>query len=506
MMTVLEELPRKRRRPAGQHDHGHGQAPRIHLLHAMLRLTGILLAIMPENASSFCRPQQILILHHVRGAPSSKKSVSNQSTSLLRRMTVKGMNAPDPSPRPPTPPSKFRTYNVIASAFGLILAAFVTYNLASSDVADLVNDATGAVSAGSVATQNILDAALPTSATDVVAVALGEGIGGLVGVGSAFVLSQAMRLQEQSIAATGNADADANDATKGEMSTNYAITEAVAGFDYFLTRAVASPLLLSIGLDPFLASIGGVLVASIPYELVKLQERLRQRRRSENELMNELLREERDRRRKGNILMATPQPAAVKTAAESVDVSTLKPAVASTEFDAPELITDIIKWLEFDVLKSQFSGELTYGNGVSLPPGIESGVFGFMAALSSQLYLDALYQNTNLGPDEKSLESRGRSASDLIQIYATRCFGTAALFATYDSFKLPVRLAITGLISGGYEACLGSEYFDLCVESIEEQSPSLAAITDGASIQAEFRALIVAYVSLFQNIFGGGIG
>lgn len=498
-MTVL---PRKRRRSAGPH--GHDQAPRIHLLHAML-LTGILLAMsMPENASSFC-PQQI-IMHHVRRASSTKKTLSNQSTSSLQ-MTVKGMNVPDPSPRPPTPPSKFRTYNVIASAFGLILAAFVTYNLASSnDVVDIVKDATGAVSAGSVATQNILDAALPTSATDVVAVALGEGIGGLVGVGSAFVLSQAMRLQQQSIAATGSGDTDANEAMKGEISTNNAITEAVAGFDYFLTRAVASPLLLSIGLDPFLASIGSVLVASIPYELVKLQERLRQRRRSENELMNELLREERGTRRKGNGLMAAPQPAAAKTATESVDVSSLKPAVASTEFDAPELITDIIKWLEYDVLKSKLSGELTYGNGVSLPPGIESGVFGFMAALSSQLYLDALYQNTNLGPDEKSLESRGRSASDLIEVYATRCFGTAALFATYDSFKLPVRLAITGLISGGYEACLGSEYFDLCVESIEEQSPSLAALTDGASIQAEFRALIVAYVSLFQKIFGGDIG
>ena len=417
------------------------------------------------------------------------------------------MDVPDPTP---SPPSKYRTYNVIASAFGLILAAIITYDLASSnDVLDFVNDATGAISAGSVATQNILDAALPTSATDVVAVALGEGIGGLVGVGSTLVLSEVMRYQRQSMTAADSAgtdsDADANESRKDEMSMNNALTEAVAGFDYFLTRAVASPLLLSIGLDPFLASIGSVLLASIPYELVKLQERLRQRRISENELMNELLREERDRRQRGNGVMAAPQPISVKDVAQSVDVTTLKPAVASTEFDVPELITDIIKWLEYDVLKSKFRGELQYGNS-PLPPGIESAVFGFMAALSSQLYLDALYQNTNLGPEEKSLESRRRSASALISVYATRCFGTAALFATYESFKLPVRLAISGLISGGYEACLGSDYFDLCVESIEEQSPTLAAVTDGASIQAEFRALIVAYASLFQNIFGGDIG
>lgn len=418
-------------------------------------------------------------------------------------MTVKGMNVPEP--RPPTPPpSKFRIYNVVASAFGLILAGFITFDLASSnDIGDIVSETTGAISTSSIAAQNILDVALPKSATDVVAVALGEGIGGLVGVGSTFVLSQVMVMQQQATAGGGG---KSDSSRQGEMTTNDAITEAVAGFDYFLTRAVASPLLLSIGLDPFVATIGSVLVASIPYELVKLTERLRQKRRTENELMNELLREERARPRRGNGLMVAPRSATVKATTQSVDVTTLTPAAASTAFDAPELITDIIKWLEYDVLKSKFGGVLLYWNGVPLPSGIESGVFGFMAALSSQLYLDALYQNTNLGPDEKSVEARRRSSGDLLTLYATRCFGTAALFATYESFKLPVKLAITGLISGGYEACVGSEYFDLCVETFEEQSPSLAAVVDGASIQAEFRALIVAYVSLFQRVFGGEIG
>ena len=165
----------------------------------------------------------------------------------------------------------------------------------------------------------------------------------------------------------------------------------------------------------------------------------------------------------------------------------------------------MIKWLEYAVLQSQLSGELVSGNGVPLPTWIENGVFGFMAALSSQLYLDALYQNTNLGPADKSEEARTRSVSQLFSVYATRCFGTAALFATYESVKVPVRLAITGLISGGYEACLGSEYFDLCVEAFEEQSPSLAAVADASDITAEFRALFAAYLSLWSRVFGGEI-
>ena len=195
----------------------------------------------------------------------------------------------------------------------------------------------------------------------------------------------------------------------------------------------------------------------------------------------------------------------IQTSPASVDVATLKPAVSSSEFDLPELVTDVIKWLEYAVLQSQLSGSLVNGNGMPLPMWVENGVFGFMAALSSQLYLDALYQNTDLGPTDKSQEARTRSPSQLLSAYATRCFGTAALFATYESVKIPVKLAITGLISGGYEACLGSEYFDLCVEAFEEQSPSLAAVADGASITAEFRALLVAYASLWSRVFGGEI-
>ena len=414
----------------------------------------------------------------------------------------------DDSPRPPSP--KFaNANNVIASAFGLVLASFVTYNLASDDMdlpsmsMDVSNlgATAGAISSGSIAAQNIIDAALPSSATDVVAVALGEGIGGLVGVGSTFVLSELMK------ATSGAADAAASD-----ILQRNAITEAVAGFDYFLTRAVASPLLLSAGLDPLFASIGSVLVASIPYEIVKIQERSRQRRKTEDQLLNELLSEERERRRQrrrgGSFRLASKQASltsTVQASPTSVDVATLTPAVSSSEFDLPELVTDVIKWLEYAVLQSQLSGELVSGNGVPLPMWIENGVFGFMAALSSQLYLDALYQNTDLGPDDKSEEARTRSPSQLLSVYATRCIGTAALFSTYESVKVPVKLAITGLISGGYEACLGSEYFDLCVEAFEEQSPSLAAVADAASITAEFRALFTAYASLWSRVFGGEI-
>jgi len=503
------DMSRKRRRP------GCGFAnlsPIVHKMRCRRPASGAILLTLLVLGAFGNANGAFVSSRHARSA--YRPSTSSPRVSLLgMNARSQGMKLPEQQqPDPPRPPSPFlNANNVLASAFGLALAGFVTYNLASDDtdlssfgldVADL-GATVGAIGSGSIAAERILDVALPSSATDVIAVAFGEGIGGLVGVGSTFVLSELMKKTSGAV-----------DTTANEIVQRNAVTEAVAGFDYFLTRAVASPLLLSAGLDPVLATIGSVLVASVPYELVKIQARLRQRRMNENQLLDELLGEEREqqrqrRRRRGGVFRLPSKQASltgsVQTSPASVDVATLTPAVSSSEFDLPELVTDVIKWLEYAVLQSQLSGSLVSGNGMPLPMWVENGVFGFMAALSSQLYLDALYQNTNLGPADKSEEARTRSPSQLLSEYATSCFGTAALFATYESVKIPVKLAITGLISGGYEACLGSEYFDLCVEAFEEQSPSLAAVADGASITAEFRALLVAYASLWSRVFGGEI-
>mmetsp|Transcript_20019 Transcript_20019/g.29038 ORF Transcript_20019/g.29038 Transcript_20019/m.29038 type:complete len:198 (+) Transcript_20019:315-908(+) len=180
----------------------------------------------------------------------------------------------------------------------------------------------------------------------------------------------------------------------------------------------------------------------------------------------------------------------------TVDLSTLKPVVPSGEVDLPELVTDVIKWLEYDVLKTNFGGlfgETAYGMSGSM----ESALFGFLAALSSQLYLDALYLNTNLGPTEKSLEARKRSGIELIAVYATSCLSTASLFAVYEGVKEPVKLGILRLLSGGVEACVGSTDFNLCILTYEFDNP---VFEESASMQAEIRALVVALVSLAAQL------
>eukprot|EP00957_Ditylum_brightwellii_P179644 13684634-Ditylum_brightwellii.AAC.1 len=169
-----------------------------------------------------------------------------------------------------------KTNQIGTSVLGLLLAAAALYFLGTES-----GDLDPATSA-----KNVMDSALPQSATDVVAVAIGEGIGGLVGVGSTSIVSFVLRSTPYF------------EATKAASSS--ILTEAVAGADFFLTRAAAVPLLVSVGFDPILASLLSVFIASVPYELVKDQARRKQQRSKENNLLGELLVEEQDRRKTGN--------------------------------------------------------------------------------------------------------------------------------------------------------------------------------------------------------------
>ena len=397
-----------------------------------------------------------------------------------RKVGRRGPDSPLLETNLPPTITRIPTNPAFTSLAGLLLATYVLYNLGIRD-----ETASGVDELMAQSTGIILDVALPQSASDVISIFVSEGIAGGVGFAATTAVTKAMSV----------------------TSTSYA-TEAIAGTEYFLTRSVAFPVLLSLGLSPVLSIIGSVLLASIPYELVKYEDRLQQTIKAEDDLLGELLREEREKGGERSFdLKKNPFKnlfTSGKSTADQVDnfdVANLQPATNfASILDIPELLTDVIKWLEYDVLKSQFGGMLLSLNGVPLSSGAESAVFGFMAGLSSQLYQDALYQNTDLGPEEKAVEARTRNNAKLLAMYATTCFSTAALFCTYESVKVPAKLFLSGLISGGYAGCAGSEYFDLCVDSFEWSSPAI--VPDAASIQAEFRGLVVILFSLFQSWFG----
>jgi hypothetical protein len=138
---------------------------------------------------------------------------------------------------------------------------------------------------------------------------------------------------------------------------------------------------------------------------------------------------------------------------------------AAPKVDYIEFFADVTKWLEYDVLINNYRGILATPDGEMLSPGLESAIFGLLAALSSQLYTDVLYIYSDFGNPEKRKKTLNRSLEGWASLYATKCLSSATLFGTYEAIRAPISMLCSRIISGGYSGCVGSADFDLCMET-----------------------------------------
>ncbi len=315
---------------------------------------------------------------------------------------------------------------------------------------------------------NVMNAALPKSATDVISVSLGEGIAGAIGAIATVAVTSFLQMRKSSI----------------EMEQRSLLEEAVADGDYFFTRAAALPLLEAAGLPAFAATLASVVVALVPYEIIK------NRYKRQREL--------------GQASANVPE---VKTfeqkegMSQQPDLSSLIPAIETAaetlvrqpqKIDLVELFSDITKWLEYDVLKRDLGGKLVFGGQV-LDPGIQGALFGFLAALSSKLYADVLYKYCGFGPLSKQKEIQQRSLTASLSLYTSESLSSAALFGVYESVRNPVSEAIAALLSGGVDSCLGSDDFGLCMEVFMRTNPP------EATWEGQLRSLLTALFSLWNR-------
>lgn len=375
------------------------------------------------------------------------------------------------------------------TAVGLFLFIAIIYILSSNEPVPLPAPGTEATEGFSLleesvesAGRNVLKAALPQTASDVVSVALGEAIAGVIGAMATLLVSLLLRVRAAN-----------EQLLQGVVEKRDLVREAVADGDYFMTRAAALPLFEALGLSPLAASVTSVILASVPYEIIKLGSSRKVLLRAEDEVMEKLLKEEQERKRQEQGIFSFMN-AEIK---ESVDVKSLQPAAEAESIDFVELFSDITKWLEYDVLKTDFNGRLMW-NGQILASNVDSAIFGFLAALSSQLYADVAYTYTQYGSEEKRKESRERSLEGWIKLYTTISINSAVLFGVYESVKAPVANGIAGFLSGGVENCVGSEDYKTCMNVYISSNPPEA---DAA---AQFRSLITAMVSLLDRIQNDG--
>ncbi len=397
-------------------------------------------------------------------------------------------------------------------------------------------------------TSNILDAALPQDATDLFSIALGESIAGLLGALATWGLNMSLMMSgkkmmknkndfgEGSISSSNkNSNSvsgeerrkiplNSSDASFGKSSDqtemDNIITEAVADGDYFLTRATATPLIGAVGLSGGMASALTVLLASVPYELIKFNARVKeQRRKREDMYMEALLQKEIKRKRQwfglGGWMMNNENKKSLNGKDQSVAMVDVDIAMKDDkkgigmegegnamemkyQFDSIELFADVCKWLEYDVLMTDFGGQLQWlSTGIPINAGLESAAFGGLAALSSQIYADVIYRfSDSMGTSTKRDEVRSRTLKEFFNLYSVKVISAATLFGVYESARLPITQIISNFLSGGIESCVGSADYDLCLETYFFSNPA------EATPEAELRSFVVAVMNVFENLVG----
>ena len=380
-----------------------------------------------------------------------------------------------------------------------------------------------------VATRNIVGTVLPQNAEDVIAVSIGEGLAGAIGAFATWLLGKFLNFKndEDFIIEPINASMKSSGIEQtmkrpmGGRNMDSLVSGAVADGDYFFTRAAAQPLLEALGIPIIFASLASVLIATVPYEAVKISSQSRRNEvEKQAELLEMLLKEEEDRRKNFGmkrkldiggasyimdilsnnafdfIQRLNVRPSMDTFVEEDVDeVVEIIPEKSKQlpVVDYVELFADITKWLEYDVLITNYRGILSMPNGEMLSAGWESAIFGLLAALSSQLYQDVLYLYSDFGNPMKREMTLNRSPEGWASIYATKTLSAATLFGVYEGVRGPTSRLLSQIISGGIGGCIGSKDYEICMETYLINNPP------AASLQAEFRASVVSVMNSLDS-------
>eukprot|EP00536_Pseudo-nitzschia_multiseries_P005222 jgi/Psemu1/303183/fgenesh1_kg.95_\ len=396
---------------------------------------------------------------------------------------------------------------------------------------DLMGEGAMDVTSSSVAVvTKVVENTVPTTSTEVVAVTLGESIGGVIGAIISVAINFVLRgggddkRDERSRSESSSPDIATPNINRRKQSSSL-LSQGLSDGDYFIANSASYSILEAVGVPESIAKYGSIFIAAIPSQLVKIGSNLsEQRRAKEDELLNQLLREEKQRSQKKQFgMFSSEQTPSQTTGARSVDPKKLVPlamtevataatasalssesAMASSvlEVDFVEVFADVTRWLEYDVLKSEYgemaSSLLWMGNNHApinnFQASITYSLLGSLAAVSSRWYADILYGRFCYGPVEKQQEVRSRSDAEWFSLYSSTAASAAALFGCYEFFQLPIGRYIQGTLAGGVEGCVGSSSFNACMQTfIDTNSP-------GPTPEAQLRALITNLYAVYVRL------
>ena len=153
---------------------------------------------------------------------------------------------------------------------------------------------------------------------------------------------------------------------------------------------------------------------------------------------------------------------------------------------AIDIVADIIKWLEYDVLCTDLAA--------GTPTWDEAVIFGITAAVSAQVYKDSSMV-FGLGVEGNRDAVLERSQRAWISTYLKQAASAGTLFGIYESARRP----LSGFLKGGVTDCVGSENLDLCLDSFAHGGV-FAGTKDLLLMQ------IMEWSSLFMQGFFGEAG
>jgi hypothetical protein len=308
---------------------------------------------------------------------------------------------------------------------------------------------------------NVVDAAVPLTATDVVSVSMGEGFAGLLSAGFTYLLSQLRTVAMQQMSTKNRKRSSPTTVSTPSSQMTPTFSDAVADGDFLLTRAAATPFFAAAGVSPLLAATLSAAFAIVPSESIRLKARARQRRLEEDRLLETMLQQQLEEQKQNeSILQKVQNVIQIRDPAQQqlqiVDPESLKPIVSekSTKgLNFVEIFCDITRWLEYSVLMNDYKGMFPF-----LDPAMESAVFGALASLSALLYADVFNAYFGLGGSEVRRALEQRTVAEWSSAYLTRMFYGAVLFGVYEGAQGPVTELVESVLSGGVDGCVGSDY------------------------------------------------
>ena len=305
---------------------------------------------------------------------------------------------------------------------------------------------------------NVVDAALPLTATDVVSVSMGEGLAGLLSAGFTYSLSQLRMMTMQQMQNNRQLTPATRTTTRTAPQGTPTFSDAVADGDFLLTQAAATPFLAAAGMSPIFAATLSVAFAIVPSESIRLKARARQRRIEEDRLLEKMLQQQLEEQKQNESLFSIVRNAVQNRDQQKqvVDPDSLKPIVserATEGLNFVEIFCDITRWLEYSVLMNDYQGMFPFLN-----PAMESAVFGALASLSALLYADVFNAYFGLGGTEVRKALERRTVAEWSSAYLTRMFYGAVLFGVYEGTQGPVTDLVEYVLSGGVDSCVGSDY------------------------------------------------